>query len=91
MASTRRSDNRDSEHQPTHSPEERSREQERDLEGLSGMGPRTQRRDNRDDPSDTYAAWIRSHPSRDASSRDNDGYAEREESSEGHPLENKGG
>lgn len=91
MASTRRSDDRDYENQPTHSPEERVRDQERDLEGLSGMEPGTQRRDNRGDQPDTYMEFNRSRLSGDVSNRDDDSYAEREESAEGHPLENKGG
>lgn len=91
MASTRRDDDRDISNQPTHSPEERVREQERDLEGLSGMEPGTQRRDNRDDQPDTYLEFNRARPSGDVANREDDAYAEREESSEGHPLENKGG
>jgi len=91
MASTRRSDDRDTKSQPSHSPEERVREQERDLEGLSGMEPGTGRRDNREDQPDTYAEFNRVRLSGDVSNRDPDEVPEREESSEGHPLENKGG
>ncbi len=68
---------------------ERVPEQQRDLEGLSGMVPGTRRSDNRDDQPDAYLEFNQMRPSGDERLRGAREEAELDRVDQGEPTEDK--